>query len=184
MPVPSPQSDPRSEAELLLAVAGQDGEALEVLYHRLGGRLVAYVRAMAGASANAEEVVQDVFVALWEKAGLFRPGIGSAEAWIFTLARHRVVDIWRARSRVGEVGEEPLMTMADPVEDAFGLDRMALQQVLARLAPDQRRPLELAYFGDLTYEETARQLSLPVGTVKSRIRASLAQLRRWMEARP
>lgn len=176
--------DPRSDADLLQAVARQEGEALEALYHRFGGRLLAYVRAMAGTSVNPEEVVQDVFVALWQKAGLFRTGLGSAEAWIFTLARHRVVDIWRARSRVGEVGEEPLMTMADPSEDAFGLDRMALQQVLARLSPDQRRPLELAYFGDLTYEETAHHLKLPVGTVKSRIRASLAQLRQWMEARP
>ncbi len=125
----------------------------------------------------AEDVVQEVFGALFQKAHQYRPALGSPEGWIFTITRHKVVDIWRAHSPVVDLGEmdlEAVMAAEEPMDATLA---PSLRKALSTLSPEQRRPLMLAYFGGLTYEETAHRLGLPVGTLKSRIRASLAQLR-------
>ena len=87
------QKETRSDARLLALVAEQDREAFKELYDRYAGRLLAYVRAMGGPRISAEDVVQEVFVTLWRKATQYRSGLGSPEAWIFTITRHKVVDI-------------------------------------------------------------------------------------------
>ena len=162
---------------LLAAVAEGSEPAFRELYARYAGRLLAYVRRMGGPRIPAEDVVQDIFVALWVKAGQYRPAAGSPEAWIFTITRHKVVDIWRAANPVVDLGEVPMESVMEPAMPEDSVTRLSLAKALAALAPEQRRPLELAYFGGLSYEQTAQALGLPLGTLKSRIRATLGQLR-------
>ncbi|MFN8012737.1 MAG: RNA polymerase sigma factor [Holophagaceae bacterium] len=168
---------PVRDADLLAAVAGGSQPAFRALYDRFAGRLLAYVRRMGGPRVSAEDVVQEIFVSIWVKAGQYRPALGSPEAWIFTITRHKVVDIWRSGNPVVDLGETPMEAVMEPVMPEDSVTRLSLAKALAALAPEQRRPLELAYFGGLSYEETAHALGLPVGTLKSRIRATLGLLR-------
>lgn len=166
-----------SDAELLVAVGQGDPRAFQAFYDRYAGRLLAYVRRMGGPGFPVEDAVQEIFVAVWRKAGQYRPALGAPEAWLFTITRHKVVDIWRARTPVVDLGETPMEAVMEPSQPEDAVTRLSLAKALAALAPEQRRPLELAYFGGLSYEQTAHALGLPVGTLKSRIRATLQQLR-------
>lgn len=174
------------DAELLAAVARRDREAFHQFYERWAGRLLAYVKGMGAKGPQAEDLVQEVFVAVWQKAEQFRPQLGSAEAWIFTVTRHKVVDIWRRSAPVVDIEPGHLEALAGDGMDGHSASELALSlgKALASLAPEQRRPLQLAYFGDHSYEETAALLGLPVGTLKSRIRAGLGQMRSLLGGAP
>ena len=166
-----------SDALLLLATGRQDPEAFRQLYDRYAGRLMAYVHAMGRGRLPAEDVVQEVFVALWRKAGQYRPALGTPEAWIFTITRNKVLDIWRSRSPVEDRGELDLETLMDGTSTPDPTLVATIHKALQDLPADQRRPLVLAYFGGYTYEEAAGRLGVPVGTLKSRIRLALGQLK-------
>lgn len=165
----------RSAEDLLLGVARHEESALAELYHRYGGRVLAYVRVVGGPRFPAEDAVQDIFLALWQKAHLFNPAGGCAEGWLFTLTRHRVLDIRRSQRRVREDGQEDLDRL--PALDLDNTLGHSLRKALKMLHPDQQLPLRLAYYGGLTYEETARRLGVPLGTLKSRIRSGLTLLK-------
>ncbi len=167
--------DTWSVDDLLQAVARRDESALTELFHRYGGRIMAYVRVMGGPRFPAEDAVQDIFLALWQKAHLFHPEGGSAEGWIFTLTRHRVLDIRRSQRSVREDGHEDMDRL--PALDLDNTLGHSLRKALKMLHPDQQLPLRLAYYGGLTYEETARRLGVPLGTLKSRIRSGLSMLK-------
>lgn len=131
------------------------------------------VRRLTGEPALAEDITQEVFTAVWTRAATFRPDRGSATCWLYTLTRNKFVDHWR-----GDAGLETLDEPRLPASGTAGGElRVTLRQALARIAPEQRRAIEMAYFGGLTYEETADRLSLPVGTLKSRIRLGLRTMR-------
>lgn len=166
----------RPDAALLADVGRQDRQAFQQLYERYAGRLMAYVQAMGRGRLPAEDLVQEVFVGIWRKAGQYRPELGTPEAWIFTITRNKVFDIWRARSPVEDSGDLDLETLMDPAENPDPALVATLRKALMGLPADQRQPLVLAYFGGYTCEEAARRLGVPVGTLKSRMRAALAQL--------
>lgn len=170
----------RSDADLLGHVARGDQAALAELFQRYGGRVLAYIRAMAGARFPAEDAVQEVFLTLWQKAGLYSPQGGEAAGWIFTLTRHKVFDIQRSLGRVRESGS-PDLELLSPGEDPEDPSLApSLHKALSMLPPEQAQPIRLAYYGDLTYDETARRLGIPLGTLKTRIRTGLATLRRMI----
>ncbi len=168
------------DRELLEAVGLQDQEAFREFYDRFAGRLLAYVQAMGKGRIATEDVVQEVLVAIWRKAAQYRADLGSPEAWIFTITRNKVFDIWRANSAVLEHGDPNLESVTDPTPAPDPTLAVSLGKALAGLPPEQRDPLILSYFGDHTYEETARRLKVPLGTVKSRIRAGLSQLKQHL----
>lgn len=169
-----------SDGELLGRVAGQDQLALSELFNRYGGRVLAYVRAMAGPRFPAEDAVQEIFLALWQKAGLYAPQGGDAAGWIFTVTRHKVFDIHRSLGRVREDGSLDLELLNPGAEGADPVLAPSLAKALSMLPAEQAHPIRLAYYGDLTYEETARRLGLPLGTLKTRIRTGLAALRKLL----
>jgi RNA polymerase sigma-70 factor (ECF subfamily) len=167
----------QGDGELLQGIGRQDREAFRELYDRYSGRLAAYVQAMGRGRISVEDVVQEVLVALWRKAALFRPELGSPEAWIFTITRNKVFDIWRANPAVVDIGELNLEDVMDPTLAPDPTLGLSLGKALAGLPPEQRDPLALAYFGGYSYEETAQRLNVPLGTLKSRIRAGLSRLK-------
>lgn len=168
----------RPDADLLGLVAQGEQTALAELFHRYGGRVLAYVRAMAGPRFPAEDAVQEIFLTLWQKAGLYAPEGGEAAGWIFTITRHKVFDIQRSLGRVREAGSPDLELLSpgeDPVDPSLA---PSLHKALSMLPPEQAQPIRMAYYGDLTYDETAQRLGIPLGTLKTRIRTGLATLRR------
>jgi len=166
-----------SDAALLLAVGEQDQEAFRQFYERYAGRVLAYVQAMGRGRLPSEDLVQEVFVAVWRKAGQYRLALGTPEAWIFTITRNKVLDIWRSHSPVVDRGDLELETVMDPTSTPDPTLVATIHKALSGLPEDQRRPLVLAYFGGYTYEEAAGRLGVPVGTLKSRIRNALGQLK-------
>lgn len=177
---PSTDLDNLRDGDLLGRIAQQDPAALAELFRRYGGRVLAYVRAMAGSQFPAEDAVQEIFLALWQKAGLYAPQGDEAAGWIFTVTRHKVLDIHRSLRRVREDGSLDLDLLTpdnDPLDPSLA---PSIQKALSMLPADQALPIRLAYYGDLTYDETARRLGVPVGTLKTRIRSGLGSLRKML----
>ena len=131
----------RSDSALLVAVGQQDKEAFQVLYERYSGRLLAYAHAMGRGRLSAEDLVQEIFVGIWRKAGQYRAELGTPEAWIFTITRNKVCDIWRTRSFVEDSGDMDLETLMDTTERLDPTLVVTIRKALMGLPTDQRRPL-------------------------------------------
>ena len=169
-----------SDDALLALVARGDEEALAALYDRYSGVAYAIALRVVRDSGLAQDAVQDAFLAAWRTAAGFDPARGTASTWLLTLVHRRTVDIVRReqRRRTEPLGEGAADAGGAVDEDAVIRDRRrTVQEALARLPPEQRQALELAYYGGLTQSELADRLGLPLGTVKSRMFAALARLR-------
>jgi RNA polymerase sigma-70 factor (ECF subfamily) len=177
--VTASRSSPSDDA-LLALVARGDEEALAALYDRYSGVAYAIALRVVRDSGLAQDAVQDAFLAAWRTAAGFDPARGTASTWLLTLVHRRAVDIVRReqRRRTEPLGEGAADAGGPVDEDAVIRDRRrTVQEALARLPPEQRQALELAYYGGLTQSELADRLGLPLGTVKSRMFAALARLR-------
>lgn len=181
---PRPAATEPRDATLLERVAAGDLEAFHLFYERYAGRVHAYVQQLSRSREGAEDVVQEVFLAVWRKAASFRPERGDAAGWLYTMTRNKLVDGWR-RAGQGAEAVEALDFQRLPAERPEATELLlTVRQALARVAPDQRRAIEMAYFGGLTYEETADRLNLPLGTLKSRIRTGLRAMHGVLQGRP
>jgi RNA polymerase sigma-70 factor, ECF subfamily len=169
-----------NDAVLLGRIAQGDLEAFQAFYSRYAGRVLTYARQLSRGRDLAEDVVQEVFVTVWRRAASYRPDRGDPAGWLYTITRNKLVDHWR---KLGDVEEMDEIDERSFAEGGAGDLRLAMRQALSQVSPEQRRAIELAYFGGLTYEETAKRLQLPVGTLKSRIRSGLRSLRTVLESR-
>jgi RNA polymerase sigma-70 factor, ECF subfamily len=166
---------------LVLRVVQRDESALAELYDRYGNLVYAVaLRVLRDASA-AEEVLQDIFHRLWNMAARFDPGRGSLPAWLAVNARHRAIDCLRRRP-VGtetEVSEAEIQLPFDLEEHVYRgriVDR--IRAALTRMPETQRKLVEMAFFEGLTHSELAERTGDPLGTIKSRLRAAVAGLRK------
>jgi RNA polymerase sigma-70 factor (ECF subfamily) len=184
MPVVAATMDP-SDEELLQALASGREEAVGPLYSRYAP-IVFGMAAQALDRPTAEEIVQDVFVAVWKNAASFEPARGPVRPWLLQIAHYRIANELRRRSRRPKAQADPdgehLARLADPAPDQAEITwteyrRAALRRALEELPPPQRQALGLAFFEDLSHGEIAAVLDLPLGTAKSRVRAGLLALR-------
>ena len=178
---------------LLARVALQDRAALRALYDASAGRLLAVALRLLDDRAAAEDVVQDTFVTVWQRAAQFPQLRTSPLAWLTTLTRHRAIDLLRRRRPETSLtwhdddGQEHQHDVADesatPSEQLEqAQDEGRLARCMGRLDDEPRRALMLAYYEGLTHEQLAARLSRPLGTVKAWVRRSLLQLRGCLEA--
>ena len=175
------------DALLLTRVAEGNREAFAQLYDRFASPLYGAAMQILRDAAEAQDVVQEAFLTLWEKAATFEASRGSAFSWAVTLVRNRAIDRVRMRRRrselLAESAPEDLGYLAGALQAggdenaAQGDEARAVRAAVATLPPEQQRALELAFFGGLTQEEIARKLREPLGTVKARIRRGLMKLR-------
>ncbi len=169
--------------EALLALAGrEDEEALAELYDRYSRVAYGLALRVVRDPALAEDAVQEAFLAVWRSASGFRSERAKPSTWILTLVHRRAVDVVRREERRRaaplETAEEPEALGHATDEEVELTDRRRLvQQALQQLPDDQREALELAYYGGLTQSELAERLSVPLGTIKSRMFAGLRRLR-------
>ena len=156
-------------------------DALAELYDRFGGVAYGVALRILRDPALAQDAVQDAFLAAWRTAPAFDPARGNASTWLLTLVHRRAVDLVRReeRRRADVLDESVPVASGDSVDEAAEVrtERRAVQAALARLPPDQREALELAYYGGLSQSQLAERLGLPLGTVKSRMFTALATLR-------
>lgn len=181
------RADP-PDRDLLRAVAARDSYALGRLFDRYGSAVLALCLRILRNRQDAEEILVDVFWELWERPERFDASRGNLITYLVTLARSRAIDRLRSRKRAREqpiVGDdawaEPAAApraAAWPLENALLVEqRDHIRRALAVLQPDQRRAIELAFYSGLSHSEIASELAQPLGTVKSRIRSGLIQLR-------
>jgi RNA polymerase sigma-70 factor (ECF subfamily) len=171
-----------ADAELMEAVVRGEREALATLYDRHAGLLLALAVRILHDRAQAEDLVHDVFLEAWHHARDFEPSRGTVRAWLVTRARSRALDRRAATERQVRVAEQSAAASAEAVEPTpetrIG-DELVRRQVSA-LAPELIRVLELAYFEGLSSSEIAQRISVPIGTVKSRMARAMAALRERM----
>lgn len=174
------------DEELLQRITAGDPEAVRQLYARHGRLVYGLALTLTRDASTAEEICQDVFLKVWEKAGTYRPDKGKVVTWLARIARNRAIDSLRSR-RLREADpapgpEEPGAPTAgpssDPAEQLWQhLESQAVRDAVASLPPGQRRVLTLAFFRGLTHRQIAEQLGEPLGTVKTRIRDAMLKLR-------
>ena len=171
-----------SDASLVMAIARWRSDALAEAYRRHGGAVFALAQRVTGDRTIGEEVVQEVFLRLWNQPDKFDPARGSLRSFLLAQTHGRAVDILRSEgSRRRREENEARMA----AEGGYDVDRevwdLALaervREVMAGLPEEERRAIELAYFGGHSYRQVATLLDQPEGTVKSRIRAGLKRMR-------
>jgi RNA polymerase sigma-70 factor (ECF subfamily) len=170
------------EAALLLRIREKDERAIEALYARYSGPLYSLAYQVTGAERYAQEVVQEVFVAVWKDAGRFDPSRGALSSWLFALARHKAIDLVRKESNVRKRTADVDLELHEADDDVdreawLNVRRDAVRAAITQLPEAQRAALELAFFAGLTHVEVAERLGIPLGTAKTRIRTALLNLR-------
>jgi len=177
-----PEEADATDAELLSAVARGDRDAYVTLYHRYGRVLLGLLMRVLADRAEAEEVLQEVFLQVWRRAGDFDGSRGRPFVWLMTLARSRAldrIDAVRSRRRTAVGAVSAIVESApDPAALASSAeDGRLLRRALAEIPAAQREVLLLGYFEGLSQSEIAARLDAPLGTVKSHARLGLTKLR-------
>ena len=185
--ITAPEPDDRAvELDLMARVAKRERVAFEQLYDRYSNILYATAMKFLREDADAQDVVHDVFIQIWDKAKLYDPAKGKPLTWALTLTRNRSIDRIRAIQRRGRLREdfekETVVDESAGIREALsGVDASEKNQILRdavqRLSPEQRKVIELAFFGGLTQNEVANRLGEPLGTVKARARRGLMKLK-------
>jgi len=178
-----PLLDVVDDETLLARVAQADQDAFEAIYTRYSAAAYSLAMGMLRDAVRAQEVTQEVFLAIWRGARDFDPTRGRARTWILSVAHHKSVDAVR-RSRTPTVPlSETLTSDTDVIEAAQArVDAGRVRQALQSLSFEQRAAIVLAYYGGYTQQEIAQRLGVPLGTIKTRIRDGLARLRSALPA--
>jgi RNA polymerase sigma-70 factor (ECF subfamily) len=185
-PVPD-RIDDVSDAVLALAIARYDQGALAEAYRRHAGAVFGLARRLLLEPALAEEIVQEVFLRLWNDPTRYDPERGTMRSYLLTQTHGRAIDLLRADSSRRDREERDARRTAeggtDIEREVWDLTTAEhVRRSLSALPDDERTAIELAYWGGYTYREVAARLEQPEGTVKSRIRSGLQRLRRDLAA--
>lgn len=172
-----------TDVDVLGRVVAGDTAAFELLYDRHNRAAYGLALRILGDTGAAEDVVQDTFLTVWRQAATFGQDRGSVRSWLLAIVHHRAIDIVRRRS-YREDRQEELDDLTLP-PDSADTSEQARQNVegeqvraaLLQLPPDQQRSITLAYFGGYTHDEISRQLGVPLGTVKGRLRIGMQKMR-------
>jgi RNA polymerase sigma-70 factor (ECF subfamily) len=178
---------------LLRLIVQARAEALSELYDRYGPLVFSLALNSVGNPATAEEITQDVFLRVWQRARQYRAGRAKVSTWLTSITRHRAIDQLRRRSSRPEQhsvawaevvpGAEPTVNGPEPAT-ALAMERERVRAAMACLSEEQRQVLAQAYFQGFTQSQIAEALALPLGTVKTRIRLGMQKLRDMLQEDP
>ncbi|ESP96602.1 sigma-70 family RNA polymerase sigma factor [Streptomyces sp. CHA1] len=179
---PPPSAVPDLEA-LMGQVAVGDRDAFTTVYDAVAGPVLGLVRRVLRDPAQSEEVAQEVLVEVWRTAARYRPAKGTVMTWVMTLAHRRAVDRVRSTQAAADREERAALLDRTPAFDEVAeqvetrLEREQVRRCLRTLTELQRESVSLAYYRGLAYREVAELLTVPLGTVKTRLRDGLIRLR-------
>jgi len=168
--------------EALVATGGEDRGAFQTLYHLTSAKLFGVCLRICGDRQAAEDVLSEVYLTIWKRAGAFEPGRASPISWLATIARNRAIDWRRAAGRAAPARIEDISELADDrasAEEILLVDERATQLhgCLDQLEQRQRDAIRTAFFDGLTYAELAERDAVPLGTMKSWVRRGLIRLK-------
>ncbi|MFC0272152.1 RNA polymerase sigma factor [Metabacillus herbersteinensis] len=176
----------KDDALLYEEVMIKDRVAFEALYDRYEKLLFSFAYRMAKDATVAEEVVQDVFMKLWNGSNLYDPSKGKFSSWLLTITRNKVIDEIRKRGRhdaVDIMEKDGLVQDGKSVEEKieWAEQKEVIRKAMSQLKEDQQHIIELFYFKGLSQQKISDQCDLPLGTVKGRIRIALKHLRKMLD---
>lgn len=181
-------SGPDRWSQLVLSIAGGDSRALSDFYDEASRYVHSIALRILRDSEEAEEITLDVFQQVWRLAASYDPTRCAVSAWVAMMARSRALDRWRSlqsrRRLSGEMPEhyEPVASDAGPESSVSAAQQGArIRQALAALPEEQRRMIQLSFWGGLSHSEVAEKTGLPLGTVKTRIRLGMIKLKEALE---
>jgi len=174
-----------ADEELMPLVGRKDPEAFEVLYDRHGGAAYSLAYRIVGDRAAAEEVTQEAFISVWRSGARFDAARGSVRSWLLSVVRNRAIDFLRSKAGKApklDFDDESALEQRPAAErtEEEALRRETATEVrgaIGKLPGEQAKVIELAYFGGFSHSEIAEILSLPMGTVKGRMRLGLEKIR-------
>ncbi|WP_350356566.1 sigma-70 family RNA polymerase sigma factor [Fodinibius halophilus] len=176
------------EVQLMKRIQSRDDEALEELYDLYKRLLFSMVISIVKKKEEAEDLLQEIFVKIWNKAESFDPDRGNVYSWIVTLARNQAIDRIRSKGYKTQKKQsvsihEPLFSLEgdkhDPMETTIFSDRAELvKKALEKIPEKQSEVIKIAYYRGLTQSEISDQLDIPLGTVKTRTRQGMIKLKR------
>jgi len=174
---------PLTQDQLLARVAQGDQAAFAALYDQIAPRVLGLVRRLLRDHAQSEEVTQEIFLEIWQTATRYDSAKGGASTWIMTMAHRRAVDRVRAsqasRDRDTKIGIRDYDAQYDNVSETVQtrVEHERVEKAMLRLTELQRQAVSLAYYGGYSHSEVANLLSVPIGTVKTRLRDGMIRLR-------
>ncbi len=175
---PLSRNQAADELRLIARLRAGEQQAMSELYDRYARIVYAVALRVLQDAAAAEDILQDVFLQLWRNPDAFDASRGNLAAWLAVIARHRSIDRLRKRRPETDIEECIIASgpdLGDETERAMVIEK--IRGALAEMNPDQRTALELAFFQGLTHTEIAEKMGKPLGTIKTRIRSGLQQLR-------
>ena len=179
------RSNALDEIDLIRRIIQRDEKALGALYDRYAKLLFSFILSVVKKQEEAEDVLQELFVQIWEKASSFDVNRGNVYTWLFTLARNRAIDRLRSKQHRAEGRSDPdfqIELIPNPLDpspfDAVVMREQAetVRTALQNIPQDQREVIQIAYFGGLSQSEIAASLNVPLGTVKTRMRQGMKKL--------
>ena len=174
-----------SEADLLRGLQDHDEQAYGYLYDHYSKALLSVILQIVSRQEIAEDILQDVFVKIWQNIKSYDAGKGRLYTWMLNIARNQSID--RTRSKDFNNGNKTIELSETVYSDKAGaeskIDDVGLQKTLANLPGENRKLLDLAYFQGYTQEEIAKIMGIPLGTVKTRIRTTIIQLRKLLSTK-
>jgi RNA polymerase sigma-70 factor (ECF subfamily) len=186
--IPAASAEPALDDCMIAVARGRDRAAFARLFGHFAPRLKGYFMRQGADRAAAEELAQEVMLTVWRRAETYDPAQAAVSTWIFTIARNKRIDRLR-RERRPEIDPSDPALVPDPparIDDAFETAEAGdrLRRVLGTLPQEQAELLRLSFFEDKSHAVIAAQLRLPLGTVKSKIRAALLRLRMVLQEPP
>ena len=170
-----------SEEELVLLLKQQSREAFNYLYRQYAPVLYGVIYKVINDEQTSQDVLQDVFVKIWNNIGQYNAEKGRIYTWMINIARNAAIDKLRSKGEImrGKIqtGEDIVSSIGEGMKTEQKTDTIGLRQMVAGLKPEYQTIVNLAYFNGFTLDEIAKNLNMPLGTVKTRMRHAIQLLR-------
>jgi RNA polymerase sigma-70 factor (ECF subfamily) len=172
-----------TEQELITALKGRDEQAFSFLYDNYSGSLYSIILQIVKIPETANDVLQEVFINIWRRIATYDPVKGRLFTWMLNISRNASIDMLRSKSYQNNLKNQEITDTVYGNESVnpASIDSIGLERFMGKLRPEQRVLIELAYFKGYTQEEIAEIEDIPLGTVKTRIRNALLQLRDYLK---
>ncbi|MBY0542400.1 MAG: sigma-70 family RNA polymerase sigma factor [Sphingobacteriaceae bacterium] len=171
-----------SEEELVNGLKNQDTIAMEALYSMYSGALLGIISRVVVQTEVAEDVLQETFVKIWNSAGSYDPSKGRLFTWMMNVARNLSIDKLRSKDYKNANKNQDIENNVDFIDEqkkvTFNADTLGLKDLVTNLKPDFKNVLDMVYFKGYTHVEAAEELDIPLGTVKTRVRMAILELRK------
>jgi RNA polymerase sigma-70 factor, ECF subfamily len=180
-----PDTKKYSEEELILLLQNRDQQAFSYLYDNYAAALNGIIYRMVENRELAEDILQEAFVKIWNNFSSYDTGKGRLFTWMLNITRNLTIDTLRSKGYKKQAkisgDENSVSNITDDGKMTERFDTIGLRKQLGNLKPEQRSIIDLAYFNGYTQDEISKEMGIPLGTVKTRMRAAIIELRKMLE---